>query len=120
MYNRRNDSRMGDEVFAMGAILAPFAWKIVKHGQEKATAKKQAFEALPKEMQQQIKYKRCVRGEKIASYLLIAFAGLEVFATLAGHFSVADVLSFIPVIFAYFMMKAGKKKYEVNNQTAFD
>ena len=42
------------------------------------------------------------------------------FATLAGHFSIADVLSFIPVIFAYFMMKAGKKKYEVNNQTAFE
>lgn len=120
MYNRRNDSRMGDEVFAIGAILAPFAWKLVKHGQDKAIAKKQAFEALPKEMQQQIKYKRCVRGEKIASYLLVAFTGLEVFATLAGHFSVTDILSFIPVIVAYFMMKAGKKKYEINNQTAFD
>lgn len=120
MYNRRNDSRMGDEVFAMGALLAPFAWKIVKHGQDKANAKKQAFEALPKEMQQQIKYKRCVRGEKIAKYLLIAFAGMEVFATVAGHFSTADIMSFIPVIVAYFMSKAGKKKYEANNQTAFD
>lgn len=50
MYNRRNDSRMGDEVFTIGVILAPFAWKIVKRGQNKAIAKKQTFESLPKEM----------------------------------------------------------------------
>ncbi|WP_416327787.1 hypothetical protein [[Eubacterium] hominis] len=117
MYYRRDDSRMGDEIFAMGALIAPIAWKIVKHGQAKAIAKKEAFEALPEEKKQQIKYKRCAIGEKIARYLLIAFVGLEVFAILAGHFPIADIMSFIPVIVAYFMLKAGKNKYETDTQT---
>lgn len=120
MYTRRNDSRMGDEVFAMGAVLAPFVWKFVKHGQNKAIAKKEAFEALPKDMQEQIKYKKCVRGEKISKYLLIIFAAFEVFAILAGHFSIADIMSFLPVGAAYYMSKAGKKKYEANSKAAFE
>lgn len=120
MYNRRNDSRMGDEVFAMGLLLAPFAWKIVKYGQAKANAKKEAFEALPKEMQEQIKYKRYVKGERIFRYLLISFVGLDVLRLVTGGFSFEDILAYIPLMIVYYMMKAGKEKYEINNQASFE
>lgn len=112
MYYRKNDSRMGDEIFAMGAFLAPFVWKFVKGRQEKLIAKKKAFEALPMEEQNRIHLKRMTKGEIIAKYILIVFSVLEIFATIMGHFSFGDIGSFLPVIAFYFFMKAGKKKYE--------
>ena len=112
MYYRKEDSRMGDEIFAMGALLAPFVWKFVKGRQEKLIAKKQKFEALPIEEQNRIHLKRMTKGEMIAKYILIVFGLLEIFATMMGHFSFWDIGSFIPVIAFYIYTKAGKKKYE--------
>lgn len=112
MYYRKEDSRMGDEIFAMGALLAPFVWKFVKGRQEKLIAKKKAFEALPMEEQNRIHLKRMTKGKMIAKNVLIVFSVLEIFATIMGHFSFGDIGSFLPVIAFYFFTKAGKKKYE--------
>ncbi len=117
MYYRKKYSRIGDEIFVMGAMLAPFVWKFVKERQEKLIAKKEKFEALPIEEQNRIHLKRMTKGETIAKYILIVFLLLEIFATVMGHFSFGDIGSFIPVIAFYFYAKADKKKYENIIQT---
>ena len=69
MYYRKKYSRIGDEIFVMGAMLAPFVWKFVKERQEKLIAKKEKFEALPIEEQNRIHLKRMTKGETIAKYI---------------------------------------------------
>lgn len=116
MYYGKEDSRMGDEIFAMGAILAPFVWEFLKGRQKKINAKKEKFVALPIEEQNRIHLKRLTKGETISKYMLFVFGVLEVFAIIMGHFSFKDIASFIPVIVFYLYAKVGKKKYENLNQ----
>ena len=111
MYYRRKDSRMGDEIFAMGILLAPFVWKLVKKGKAVIIAKKERFDALPLQEQLRKKYKMCLIGEVIFKLLTLIRVVMLIVSIFNGSFLFNKVNSIIACAIMFVLMRVGKHKY---------
>lgn len=105
----RRGSKLGDDIFSTGTVFAPFAIKIISSFQNKKQKKQEMFNNLPKEKQKEILLVRYTRYQKIAKYAFLISCGLEVFATVMGHFSFGDFYTLF-IIFAIYGIFTYKKK----------
>lgn len=105
----RRGAKLGDDIFSTGAVFAPFAIKIISSFQNKKQKKQEMFNSLPKEKRKEILLVRYTRYQKIAKYVLLISCGLEVFATVMGHFSFGDFYTLF-IIFAIYGSFTYKKK----------
>lgn len=105
----RRGAKLGDDIFSTGAVFAPFAIKMISSFQYKKQKKQEMFNSLPKEKRKEILLVQYTRYQKIAMYVFLISCGLEVFATVMGHFSFGDIYTLL-IIFAIYASYTYKKK----------